>query len=275
MKAKHRHELKTNELAEWLNNFPKWAKENATQITLVIVGVVVIGVAVLYYWYGKNVEAVRQELWFTDLLGQLASTSEQIGRAQEAGIDTSHNLLVLANDFRSFAEKADKADMAALALIKQAQALRMEVHYRPEAAGEKEFVSQIEQARAAYSEAIMRARNNPSLRATAKLGVGLCEEELGNFDRAVEIYREITETADFEPTVAFFQARQRLATIEDYKQDVVFVEPAPKPPASEAAGEGPVEVNIAPAEPIVQIPIDSNSAVRTQDKAAPNSVPSE
>ncbi len=29
MKSEHRHELKTNELAEWIANFPTWAKENA------------------------------------------------------------------------------------------------------------------------------------------------------------------------------------------------------------------------------------------------------
>ncbi len=30
MKAEHRHELKTNELADWIVHFPQWFKENQT-----------------------------------------------------------------------------------------------------------------------------------------------------------------------------------------------------------------------------------------------------
>jgi len=275
MKAEHRHELKTNELAEWLNNFPNWAKQNATKITYVLVAVAIIGGVVLYYWYGKNVEAAQEQIRFTNLLGELAGKSEQISRAQPAGIDTSHDLLGLARDFGALAQKADKEPMAALALIKQAQALRMELHYRPEAVSEQEMASQIQQAKAAYSEAVIRASHSPSLRAMAKLGLGLCEEELGNFNRAREIYRQITETADFEPTVAFLQAKQRLATMDDYKKEVFFAEPPPKPPAAEESPQIPVGSDMIPAEPIVQIPLDSNTATQMQDNAAPNSVPSE
>ncbi len=286
MKAEHRHELKTNELAEWLNNFPSWAKQNATRITCVIVAAAIIGGVVLYYWYGKNVEAVREQVRFTALLSRLASKSEQISRAQLAGMDTSSDLLVLAGDFGAFAQKVDKEEMAALALIKQAQALRMELHYRPGVVSEQELLSQIQQAMAAYSEAVIRASNSPSLMALAKLGLGLCEEELGNFGRAREIYRQISETAVFEPTVAFVQAKQRLATMDDYKKAVFFVEPPAKPPAVEVVPQIPVGSDIIGAEPIVQIPVDSNLVApesappvaqpkAADSNAAPNSVPSE
>ena len=40
MKSDHRHELKTNELADWLTHFPQWAQENRT--TLIGAGVVVV-----------------------------------------------------------------------------------------------------------------------------------------------------------------------------------------------------------------------------------------
>ena len=36
MKAEHRHELKTNELVEWLTNLPQWANENLTTIIGVV-----------------------------------------------------------------------------------------------------------------------------------------------------------------------------------------------------------------------------------------------
>ena len=48
MKSEHRHELKTNELAEWLVNFPQWTKKNAK--TIIYVCVLTIVVASLYFY---------------------------------------------------------------------------------------------------------------------------------------------------------------------------------------------------------------------------------
>ena len=36
MKSDHRHELKTNELAEWLGNLPEWTKENFVTIIIAL-----------------------------------------------------------------------------------------------------------------------------------------------------------------------------------------------------------------------------------------------
>ena len=48
MKADHRHELKTNELADWLGHFPEWAQENRT--TLIAAGAVIVVLAVVLYF---------------------------------------------------------------------------------------------------------------------------------------------------------------------------------------------------------------------------------
>ena len=39
MKSDHRHELKTNELADWMAHFPDWARENRNN--LIAVGAIV------------------------------------------------------------------------------------------------------------------------------------------------------------------------------------------------------------------------------------------
>jgi hypothetical protein len=74
--------------------------------------------------------------------------------------------------------------------------------------------------------------------ATATLGLGLCEEEIGNFATAEQIYRDITANSDFEGTVAVEQAKWRLETMDDYKQEIAFKPPptpaTPKPASSEA-----------------------------------------
>jgi hypothetical protein len=77
------------------------------------------------------------------------------------------------------------------------------------------------------------------LKATAEFGLGLCEEELSNFQEARQIYQSIVANAGYEGTVANAAAQHRLETMDDYRQKVVF-KPAPEP----AAAIGPqVQVN--------------------------------
>ncbi len=50
MDAEHRHELKTNELEDWIKHFPEFCKKNRHQI----VGVILIIAAFISYFFFKN-----------------------------------------------------------------------------------------------------------------------------------------------------------------------------------------------------------------------------
>jgi tetratricopeptide (TPR) repeat protein len=232
MKAEHRHELKTNVLAEWIANFPQWAKENLK--TIIYVSVLVVVVAGLYFWkmYEEKVVSVRKQLWLTKLIAQLPRGKIRILQAQAKGVDISYMLIQTADDLQIAAQNAKDDQMAALAQIKRAEALRMELHYRFGAVGERDAAAQIDLARASYAEAVKKSSTSPLLMSTAKLGLGLCEEELGNFEKARQIYGEIIADASFEGTVAAAQARLRLETMTDYQRKVVF-KPSLKPSPAE------------------------------------------
>jgi tetratricopeptide (TPR) repeat protein len=227
MKSDHRHELKTNELADWLSHLPEWTKENL--ITIVIVAVLIAAAAALYGWrlYNKNVVQVQEQTEFTNLLNQISSGKMQIlqGR-QSQGRDWSFVLLQPANSLQTFAQKTSHKRMAALALIKRAEALRAELHYGN--VEEQYLINQTNLAKASYAEAIERCSTNPSLASTAKFGMGLCEEELGNFKQARQIFQDIAGNSDFESTLATIRAKRRLETMADYQQKIVF-KPAPEP----------------------------------------------
>jgi tetratricopeptide (TPR) repeat protein len=227
MKSDHRHELKTNELAEWLSHLPQWTKENLSTIIMVCV-VIIVGLGI-YSWrvYNYNVVHVRERAEFTNLINQLAGAKMQILQGQ--GRDSSFMLLQPAKGLETFAQNTKNDRIAALALIKRAEALRAEVHYGN--VEEQYFTTQTNEAKNSYSEAMQRCPEEPSLAAAAKFGLGLCEEELGNFEQARQIYQEIVNNPDFEPTVAVVQAKSRLATMSDYQQEIVFG-PAPKPVAA-------------------------------------------
>lgn len=294
MKAEHRHELKTNELAQWLGNLPQWTRENLVSIIVVLVVMAAAGLFYLWRAFGQGAVAQRQSQ-LTALVGQLAQSKIQILSQQDQKRDLSYILLEPAGSLKTYAEQVGDGRMAALALIKRAEALRAELHYRLGAVSRQDLADQIARAKESYSRAIERAPSDVSLRALAKFGLGLCEEELGNFDEAEKIYRDITRDPNLVPTVAFAQAEHRVNTMADYKQSIVLrPAPLPKPvklpePATSAksaepnrpvdvnapvdanlqtAVKPPLDVNQQPAPVNAPAGPDANKAAKTPDAAA-------
>ncbi len=231
MKSEHRHELKTNELAEWLGNLPQWTKENL--VTIISVAVLIVVLAGVYMWrgYNKNVVRVRERTEFTRLLNQVAAARIQIVQAREGVTDLTFRLLEAAGPLEAFAQSTKNDRMAALALIRRAQALRAELHYGTQ---EQQYVvDQIGKAKTSYTQALERSTDNNPFAAAAEFGLGLCEEELGNFEQAQQMYRDIAANANYEGTVVLAQARRRLKTMADYKEKIAFKpNPNPKPAAA-------------------------------------------
>ncbi|MHC4741880.1 MAG: tetratricopeptide repeat protein [Planctomycetota bacterium] len=282
MKAEHRHELKTNALAEWLAHSPDWARQNL--IYIVIVGATIVGLGVYVFWRGHTKSARLDEQYsFTGVVNQLSNYKMQILGSQGEAADQSFLLLNPVGPLEDFARGTDDDNLAALALIKKAEAVRSQLHYRRETVNRTDLTSQIEQAKQSYTRALDRAGNNASLTAAAKFGLGLCEEELGNFDQARKIYTEIAEAAAFEGTGTVKQARLRLDTMADYQANVVF-RPRPEPevikiePVTIDFGPGDPNKSTAATQPKVTLePVDTNApavepnktAARPQVKPAP------
>jgi hypothetical protein len=250
MKSEHRHELKTNELADWLANFPQWAKENRITIIGVLLVIVIAGAVYIWKIHRRNVMTQKQ-IELTNYMSQVLGAKERIMDAQSKGTDLSYILLQPANNLKSFAQTVKDDRMAAFALIKRAEALRTELHYRLGPVNQQDFATQINLAKDSYNEAIKKAVPFPSLMAEAKFGLGLCEEDLGNFEAAKQIYQDITTNSDFDGIAAKVSAKQRLATMSDYKTKVVFHSSA-KPKLPDAAQPKieikPVDINDLPIE---------------------------
>jgi hypothetical protein len=264
MKADHRHELKTNELAEWISNFPQWAKQNFT--TIIVIMAIVAAVLGFYIWksYFKGAAKARQQLRLTSLINQINIDKMRVIQSNSEGRDLSFILLQPAEELSNFAMETRDDQMAALALIKRAEILRTELHYRLGTVSEQEITDQINRAKVSYTEAAKRASSNPSLMATAKFGLGLCEEEISNFDNAKQIYRDIVADPNFEGTVTKATAQHRLETMDDYRTKIVF-RPAPQP---SPITEPPIQMQ--PAE--INLPADTNLPVDDIDLGlqAPN-----
>ena len=241
MKSEHRHELKTNELAEWLSNLPQWTKQNL--ITIICVSALVVVLAGVYLWrgYNRNILQVRERTEFTNLINQVSGAKIQIVQASTQGRDLAFMLIQLAKNLDTFAQNTKNNRMAAMALVKRAQALRAELHYGT--VEQQYIIDQTNKAKASYTTAMAKSSTNPVL-AAAEFGLGLCEEELGNFEDARQIYREIVANPDYEGIVTVAQAQRRLKTMADYEQKIAFVpDPNPEPVAASQPS-----IDITPAE---------------------------
>jgi hypothetical protein len=258
MKSEHRHELKTNELADWIAHFPEWVRQNRTTITAV--AVVLVVAIVVYFWsfYRRDVVSVQKQTRLTSLVTQVQQQTNNVARAAMGGDDQSYVLLPTADELQQFAQDASDDEVAALALIERGKALRAELHHRIAEMTPEELARQIDKARASYQVALERSLSNPALAARAHFGLGLCEEELGNFDKAAEIYRQVAQKPEYVGTAPQAAATYRLQIMDDFKTKVVF-KPAPPPPAPKAQAPviqiGPRDAN-APTE--VRVPKDVN-----------------
>lgn len=228
MKAEHRHELKTNELAQWLSDLPRWAKQNLRTIIYVAVFLVLLTAYSIYYFYQKKIVTANQQTALTKITTQLPQTKTQILQAQAQGSDISYMLIQQIGDSLDTLAKNTKEDnVAALAYIKEAEVLRTDLHYRLDSPTQQDIEKQIQRASRLYNNALDKSSRNPAMTALAKFGLGLCEEELGNFDQAKQIYTQITENTEFEGTTAVAAAKYRLDFMHNFTEDLFF-EPAPK-----------------------------------------------
>ncbi len=264
MKSEHRHELKTNELADWIAHFPEWASQNRT--TIAAVAVVIVVAIVVYFWsfYRRDMVSVQKQTRLTSLITQVQQQTNGVARAAMENTDQSYVLLPIAEELQEFAQDASDDDVAALALIERGKTLRAELHHRIAEMTPGELARQIDKARASYQVALERTRSNPVLAAQAHFGLGLCEEELGNFDKAAEIYREVAQKPEYAGTAPQAAAAYRLQIMDDFKTEVVF-KPAPTPPMPQAQapviqigprdanapmiGPMPEDVNVGPVAP--------------------------
>jgi hypothetical protein len=239
MKSDHRHELKTNELADWMAHFPQWFKENTK--TIVGVSAVVAVVVAVYGWnkYSTNVLAVGNRAAFTKEVAQLGGIKGQVYQEAMGGKDMSFLLGQSAESLGTLAREENDRYMAAMALIKQAEALRAELHYQTETMAETSLADQIEQAKASYTQAVEKATGNSSLTSVAQYGLGLCDEELGNLDQAKKIYQGIVADEALDGTVGRAAAQHRLAGLNQYVRAIAF-KMAPEPVAPEDVAPGDI-----------------------------------
>lgn len=243
MDSEHRHELKTNELADWLSNAPEHLKNAPGYIKehwweSICIVLIIIGAAM--WMIQKNqpeTQNIVKQAEFTQMYQKISTTKGAILQDQ----DTAGSLLTVSGELENIAPTADTKTQEALALIKSADALRSNLHYAPSQIDEATVNEQIAQSKVKYESALEKAAANKTIEAMAQMGIALCAEELRDFDVAEKLYREISENSDFQSTIFAKQAQKRLAGLADSKVEFTF---------EKAVSEAKNEDNTAEAQTI-------------------------
>lgn len=270
MDSEHRHELKSNELAHFLTHFPEFLKKNANMI----IGVALILIALITWPMFNRMsqkKTIAEESMVSEsiqLLGQdvmkVLQTYEKNPEQLTPALDS---VLINANTLMELTSETDNPNLAALAYIKAAQAIRTELHLKNEVVSAETIDTQIQKAQEAYEKAAKMAAI-PMMKAMAQFGLGLCAEERGQTQQAAEIYQAIVNDETFAATVFPRQAQLRLNALDDNAESFTFVE-APavveQAPAVEAA---PIPQVVQEAKP-AEVEAAKTAAPATETPATP------
>jgi len=162
-------------------------------------------------WFRQDTRSIEDMVKVTTLSEQLGQTKQMIVQGQA----TSDNTLMIANELEAAARQSEQASIDALSLIKAAEAIRTEIHYKKISYAPEAMMAQIEKAQNFYTQAIEKAKGNNTLIAIAKYGIALCEEERGNFQAAIDAYQQIANDPQFEGTTIAYRAKLRYETTND------------------------------------------------------------
>jgi tetratricopeptide (TPR) repeat protein len=244
MKSERRHELATNELADWIANFPNWFKEN---LTSVVIGVIVVAALIAYtiYFYSRENQVWNQKnAIITSSLDQISMNRQTAVQGKSQGVSVSDLFQSNANVLEKSASETDNQVLSALALVKRAEALRTELHYRTTPAEPDVRNNQLKQALKSYEDALPKAKSDPQIAAMAQFGIGLTYEDMGNFDEAKKAYEKVVNDPAYKGTTYQSRAEVRINTMNDNQRQVVFAksEKPQTPPTKQIQPPGPLNL---------------------------------
>lgn len=244
MDSEHRHELKQNELANWIanapehiRNLPQYIKKNPWESICIVL--IIIGCIGFIRGFFKDKSVLSSK----DIANQAVMTVEykKAAAAQFAareGKDAAGVLLEIATDIESKINTLTADTQKALAYVKAGDALRADLHFRKGNVSQEAAAGQIELAKEKYQKALELAGKDVSMKALAKFGIALCSEEVRDFDAAKAAYAEIIADETLKATPIITLAKTRLETISDSEEVFEFqAAPAEQAPAQDVTAE--------------------------------------
>ncbi|MFC1782426.1 tol-pal system YbgF family protein [Planctomycetota bacterium] len=246
MKAKDRHRLKTNELAQTLGNMLDYIRKHGNLIlTIAVIAlVVVVGGGLLLKSRFKG-QQNRQKLLYTQLRetsGLMAASIQQAAAALQAQADDPTQPLptpitvpydVEANSkvLGNLSQQAQGSAVGMTALLQQAEVIRSTLFFSDQDLSLNQKQQLFTQVTDIYNRILQQYPEENWVVGIAQMGLALVAEEMGQWDQAQQIYDEIIADTDgiFAGSVFPHQAQRRLDLREDISSLIEFPLTPPLP----------------------------------------------
>ncbi|MCC7146885.1 MAG: tetratricopeptide repeat protein [Phycisphaeraceae bacterium] len=218
MDSEHRHDLKENDLAEFVRHFGQfWEKWGNTLLMGVLV--VLLVVVANQYWRDRTVR-LREEAW-----GQLHEETSPAGLkdlAENTGNKTVKALASLqAADLLMSGNGADQAGPTTAPAVKT----------------EEQKQQDLADAEQLYQAVLDQAEVGEVIRLNARLGLASVAEAKKSWDQARKLYQQVIADAEAAKQEGLaIQARGRLAMLDRLSEPMPF---APEPVAADTAATQP------------------------------------
>lgn len=217
MDSQHKHELKENDLKQFITHFGEWWGKHQTKVLLIaiVLAGTILGVRIL-----NNRAMEKKDSTFLAL-----------------------NLETSPAGFKAIAADADSDSVRAIASLRAADLLLQEASMPSSSIADENAITpadrkaRLEEARQLYNQAAS-ASDSELMKLNAKMGIASVAESLGDWDEAVKVYESIkTSAGQTHPSFAA-QADTRLAILPRVKIEPNFApEPTPKKPDDAKTGD--------------------------------------
>lgn len=212
MDSQERHELKQNDLYEFLTHFKQWWDKNGTSTLLIIV--CALGGVMGYRWYSSRETRLNEQAWGAMAVAQ---QPDELVRVAEDYPDTPVARMAMLQAGDTLLQQATFGvpDPANEAMPRQLTA--------------EETQDYLDRASKLYEKVIATGHGEglPSLVVlNARLGLAATYESMGQFDKAVEQYTAVQKEAGPYKMLAS-KASAQGKQIEALRQTVIFPEAPP------------------------------------------------
>ncbi len=195
MKAKERHQLKKNELQDTLEDIWLYLQKNGSKVISIVVLIIVIIGMILYLTYSSK--QVRTQEW-----DQLFAVSHNAAN-------------VRPDDLKQLAIESSDKNFAAFALVRAGDMWLMQALFDEHADKNKLY----QNAKQAYSDVINKYPENKIALGSANIGLGIVYESTGKWNDAKTVYQTLVSEKKLIGTGISMLAKDRLANIDNWKQD--------------------------------------------------------
>lgn len=268
MKAERRQELRTNDLAEQIEQVRTYIREHGVKIAATVIGIVVIVAATIWYTRGRENRVLEGWRSFANV-GELSDPGARVDRLNE------------------IAEQRIAAGLTQAAWLAVGETARSQILNPPQntdptaPAVDRDWA---DAARTAYDNVLREFPDHLAAQGESMIALGVLAEDAPDAAKARQWYQRILDNPRFEDTPFASQAEYRLEGLDKWVEPVVFapspvspfVPVSPFAPASPFSPVPPPPIQPTKTEQAPEIPYDYPDRIAermTEANLAPSAAP--